>query len=294
MARMSRLIMTLTNLLLNFSLKIHPQPESLRACFEVRFKCPVCGYYLRHMNPFGINPRPDAECPVCFSLERHRLLWLFLKQRTDFFKTRLKVLHFAPEPVLQERFRAMPNLDYLSVDKDSRIADKRMDITDLSLPGDFYDVILCFHVLEHVVEDRRAMRELFRVLKPGGLAILQVPIRGEETLEDENIVSPEDRTRFYERHDHVRLYGAADFRSRLEQAGFDVRTENYAEKLGRRKTRFYSLGTEGTLYLCSKGRSSERVLARENRLAALSVKIAEFSAVHRPGPKAPGLFTFRR
>ncbi len=158
--------------------------------FGTKFRCPICGCRFRKMLSFGTNLRPNAKCPSCFSLERHRLLWLFLKEKTNFFSDQLKILHFAPELVFDNIFKSMPNLDYITADISSEIAMVKMDITRIPQQKNTYDVILCFHVLEHIVDDRKAIRELCRVLKPGGWAILQVPIIGDKTFEDRSVVLP--------------------------------------------------------------------------------------------------------
>lgn len=141
-----------------------------------RYTCPICNGRFRKFLPYGVNPRPNAQCPGCGSLERHRLLWLYLKEMTDLFTRNLRVLDVAPLPVLQAKYVKLPNLDYLSVDIASPIAMVRMDITAIGCPRGQFDCILCYHVLEHVPDDRKALQELFRVLKPGGWAILQSPI----------------------------------------------------------------------------------------------------------------------
>jgi SAM-dependent methyltransferase len=156
------------------------------------------------------------------------LLWLYLQQRTNLFSTPLKVLHFAPEFALQRRFRQCSNLDYISADLSEPEAMQKMDITAIPSANQTFDVILCSHVLEHIPDDRQAMRELHRVLKPGGWAILLVPIdmRREQTFEDPTVTDPQERLRLFEQTDHVRIYGR-DYVQRLEQAGFMVRQEDF-------------------------------------------------------------------
>jgi SAM-dependent methyltransferase len=210
--------------------RYHPYAEQfylrlLRPLWYVgnRYNCPCCGWHFRKFLPFGIKRRPNAQCPKCGSLERHRLLWLFVKSRTNLFSDNLKVLHFAPEYCLQRILRLMPNLDYVSADLDSPLATIKMDITNILFKDNSFDVILCSHVLEHIIDDYKAMRELFRVLKPGGWGILQTPIdsKRDKTFEDSRIVSPEERERFFGQSDHVRIYGR-DYVDRLKEAGFEV------------------------------------------------------------------------
>lgn len=163
--------------------RYHPGAVDLYVRFRVllyrgnRYTCPVCQGSFRRFLPYGLRPRPNAQCQRCGSLERHRLLWLYLKERTDFFAHNLRVLDVAPMPVLQQKWRTLANLDYLSVDIASPLAMVQMDITDMKLPEQQFDCILCYHVLEHIPDDRKAMQELFRVLKPGGWAIPAVTHR---------------------------------------------------------------------------------------------------------------------
>jgi predicted SAM-dependent methyltransferase len=186
-------------------------------------------------------------------LERHRLLWLYLQNKTNLFSENLRVLHVAPEKVFQNSFTTMPNLDYVSVDIQSSLAMFKMDITNISYADNCFDVILCIHVLEHILDDRKAMRELFRVLKPGGWAILQVPInlKQEKTFEDSSVVLPEDRKCIFGHPEHVRIYGR-DYHNRLKEAGFVVEVDNYARDLGIDMLRKYSLKEHEEIYFCRK------------------------------------------
>lgn len=186
--------------------------------------CPVCGKSARAFKPYGIVPRPDAQCPHCGALERHRLAWLYLQQRTNLFDGRPRqMLHVAPELCFQPRLRRKLGEGYLTADLDSPRAAVRMDITDIRYPDASFDVILCSHVLEHVPDDRRAMREFHRVLRPDGWAILLVPITAERTFEDPSVTDPAERLRLFGQEDHVRQYGP-DYVDRLREAGFEVST----------------------------------------------------------------------
>src|SRR5918999_2507441 len=144
-----------------------------------RVECPCCGRKARKFMPtvlpVGRN-RPNARCPHCGARNRQRYLWLYLERRTNLLVDRLRVLHFAPERIFEEWLASQPNLDYVSTDLQRERATVKADITDLPFPEDSFDVILCSHVLEHVVEDRKAMRELYRVLRRGGSAILLGPM----------------------------------------------------------------------------------------------------------------------
>ena len=136
----------------------------------VRVTCPCCRWRFRRFLPFGVNQRSNALCPRCGSLERHRLLWLYLNNRTNLFQRSHRMLHIAPEPIFARMFRTMPMLSYFTGDLTSKLAGVRMDITNVAYKDNSFDIILCNHVLEHVERDRKAMTELLRVLIPGGWA----------------------------------------------------------------------------------------------------------------------------
>jgi SAM-dependent methyltransferase len=189
--------------------------------------CPVCGRGAIAFLPMGTPPRPHVRCPFCGSMERTRMLWTLLERR-GVLKTGAHVLHVAPEPGLRERLRAIKGIRYVAGDKHEPgyhypLGTIDLDVTSLPFPDATFDVIICSHVLEHVPDDRRAMRELHRVLKPGGIGLLVVPFdpRRAATLEDPSVTDPTERLRLFGQHDHVRLYGA-DYSDRLKDAGFGV------------------------------------------------------------------------
>ncbi|MEJ2217489.1 MAG: methyltransferase domain-containing protein [Gemmatimonadota bacterium] len=229
--------------------------QAIRPLFYLgnRFICPCCGGRFRKLRPFGVRRRQNAWCPKCGSLERHRLLWLFLRDRTNLFSEDVRLLHFAPEKVLQDLIAPLHNVDYTSADLDSPHAMTAVDIVDLPWAADTFDAILCSHVLEHVPDDRRAMRELLRVLKPGGWAILQVPVDRDRpgTYEDPAITSPEERERAFGQHDHVRVYGL-DYADRLEEAGFAVNVDGYVRTLPPAVAEKHALWSDEDIYFCSK------------------------------------------
>ncbi|NEU76747.1 SAM-dependent methyltransferase [Hassallia byssoidea VB512170] len=219
--------------------------------------CPCCNGSFRKFLPAGIHARQNAECPKCFSLERHRLLWLYLQNHTNLLSEKLKVLHFAPEFQLYRLIRKLPNLDYITADLSAPRVMVNVDITDIQFEDNSFDVIICNHVLEHVTDDRKAMRELHRILRHNGWAILQVPLVGtqQETFEDPSVVSPEDRERLFGQKDHLRLYGR-DYKNRLEEAGFKVQVDDYLKKLGSAKCEKYRLESDDSncedIYFCTK------------------------------------------
>lgn len=217
--------------------------------------CPCCGQSFRRFRRYGRVDLPNVNrfCPACGTFERHRLLLLYLQQRTNLFGAALRVLHFAPEPVLQEHLRALPNLDYVSVDLDAPLAMLHTDITRLALSSRAFDVVLCSHVLEHVPDDRHAMRELYRVLRPGGWAVVMTPVdlRRATTYEDPAIVSPGERERAFGQHDHVRLYGR-DVQQRLREAGFAVRVVTFGSELDAATVARYGLNPYEDIYICSR------------------------------------------
>lgn len=216
-------------------------------------KCPICNNGSKQFLEHGITPRKDAMCPFCCSLERHRLLWLFLERNTGFLSSPpQKALHIAPEAILEQRFRALIGKGYITADLFAPKVDVRMDIADIQFPENTFDFIYCSHVLEHVPDDRKAMREFRRVLAPNGIAMLLVPITVEKTVEDPSIEDPKERLRLFGQEDHVRSYGP-DYSSRLKEEGFtidevypeDFLTPPEIEKMG-------ITSASGALYICRK------------------------------------------
>lgn len=206
--------------------------------------CPVCSHSFRRFLPYGrIHPRANALCPHCLSLERHRLIWLYLREKTPFFEKRQPVLHIAPEPCFIPRFETIHGDLYVTADLESPLAKVRMDIHQMPFSENSFDVVLCNHVLEHVADDIRAMKEIARVLKPGGYAILQVPFFHpvpEQTLSDPTITDPKMREKMFGQDDHVRKYGH-DFRQRIEQAGLQAVEDGFVNTLPEEQRRRFGL-----------------------------------------------------
>ena len=176
--------------------------------------------------------RKNALCPGTLSLERHRLLWLYLDKETDFLNSNLKVLHVAPEQVFYKKFKKLKNWEYFTFDLNSPIADIKGDLISTNFKDEYFDLIICNHVLEHIEDDKSALDEMYRILKYNGISILQVPInvKRENTFEDLSIKSKIQREKYFGQYDHVREYGL-DFKDRVEQAGFKVEMINYSKKI---------------------------------------------------------------
>lgn len=187
-----------------------------------KYYCPICQNQVITFLPAGKPLRPLARCPVCNSLERHRLDWIFFREKTDLFdQNSKKMLHVAPEPFFASRLKHIANLDYVTGDLNDPRAMVTMNITNIDFPDNYFDIIYCSHVLEHITNDHKAIQELFRVCKPGGWALLQVPITAEKTFEDCTIKSPEDREKVFGQKDHVRRCGP-DYIERMRKGGFKV------------------------------------------------------------------------
>jgi hypothetical protein len=223
-------------------------------------ECPVCHHKFRKLLPYGrIVKRTNALCPACLSLERHRLIWLFLERDTDFFLAELKVLHVAPEYCFIKRFKRLPNLDYTTGDLESPLADVKMDIREIPFGDNTFDAVICNHTLEHVIEDMQAMQEFHRVLKPGGWGVLNSPIneKRDVTYEDASITEPAEREKHFGQRDHVREYGL-DYTDRLTQAGFKFNTHDVIAELSDEETDRYALihydkqTAEDLIYLVNK------------------------------------------
>jgi SAM-dependent methyltransferase len=223
--------------------------------------CPICNNEVEKFEPFGMksnqSPRPNAKCPVCGSLERHRLVWLYFQKKTNIFTDQVKMLHVSPEPQIGTLLKSLKNVQYISVDLESGRAMLKMDITNISFPDNTFDIIYASHVLEHIPNDQKAMEELQRVCKSNGWAILQVPIYGNKTIEDPTITSPQAREKIFGQYDHVRLYGHDNvYRDRLIKAGWNVHIEPFARQLGKDLINRHGLMENEDIYYCTKYKSS--------------------------------------
>jgi len=215
---------------------------------------PIDGKSFRKFLPYGYGEqRPNILSPSTLSLERHRLIWLYLKNKTDFFTAQKKVLHMAPEQCFLDVFKKMKNLDYTTADLYSPIVDIKADILDLPFDDNSFDIILCNHVLEHIEDDTKAMSELYRVLKPNGMGIFQIPqdLSLEKTYEDFSITSEEERMKHFGQYDHVRIYGK-DYFDRLRKVGFKVEEVNYSKTISVKLVDKYRLVKGEILPVCFK------------------------------------------
>jgi SAM-dependent methyltransferase len=253
--------------LFKYILNTIPRPWLIKASYVARplitwylkgdnFTDPIDGKSFKKMLPYGYGTqRENALSPSTLSLERHRLMWLFLRDETPFFTTtnKLKVLHIAPEQCFLEIFRKQKNLDYITSDLESPIADVKADICDLPFKENEFDVIFCNHVLEHITDDTKAIQELYRVLKPGGFGIFQIPqdLSRAKTFEDNTITDKKERAKIFGQYDHVRVYGL-DYFDKLKAAGFKVDEVDYTKKITPEKLECFCLMPDEILPVCYK------------------------------------------
>ena len=232
---MKRLFKTILNVI--------PRPLLIRLSYIIRpvlafllkgntFTDPIDGKGFKTFLPYGYDDqRNNVLSPSTLSLERHRLLWLYLKNETNFFSedtdsnSALRVLHFAPEQAFYKRFKNMSHLDYVTTDLNSPLADVKADICNLPFKENEFDVILCNHVLEHIPDDTKAMQELYRVLKVGGMGIFQIPqdLNRDITFEDDSITDKKERAKIFGQYDHVRVYGRDYFDKASEILGLKLK-----------------------------------------------------------------------
>ncbi len=271
-----------------FILNTIPRPILIRLSIVARpilafllkgntFTDPIDGKSFRMFLPYGYgNQRNNVLSPSTLSLERHRLLWLYLQNETDFFyseldsestvsttksiklrdaetSSTLKVLHFAPEQEFYKRFKKQKNIHYTTTDLFSPLADVKADICNLPFEDNQYDVLFCNHVLEHIPDDTKAMQELYRVLKPGGMAILQIPqdLNRATTFSDDSITDEKERAKIFGQYDHVRIYGR-DYFDKLRSIGFTVIEEDYTTKISPELVSRYCLAPGEIIPICFK------------------------------------------
>jgi predicted SAM-dependent methyltransferase len=253
--------------LFKFILNTIPRPILIRLSIVVRpilafllkgntFTDPIDGKSFRMFLPYGYGTqRNNVLSPSTLSLERHRLLWLYLQNETDFFTSKVQknVLHFAPEQEFYKRFKKQKNIQYTTTDLFSPLADVKADICNLPFEDNQYDVIFCNHVLEHIPDDTKAMQELYRVLKPEGMAILQIPqdLNRATTFSDDSITDEKERAKIFGQYDHVRVYGR-DYFDKLRSIGFTVVEEDYTKKISPELVTKYCLADGEIIPVCFK------------------------------------------
>ena len=217
---------------------------------------PIDGKSFRKLLPYGYGKqRLNALSPSTLSLERHRLLWVYLQNETNFFtsKQKLNVLHFAPEQEFYKRFKKQQNINYTTTDLVSPLADVKADICNLPFEDNAYDILFCNHVLEHIPDDTKAMQELYRVLKPGGMGIFQIPqdLSREVTFSDDSITDAKERAKIFGQYDHVRVYGR-DYFDKLRSIGFKVNEIDYTNAISPELVEKYCLAKGEIIPVCFK------------------------------------------
>ena len=223
-------------------------------------QCPLCGCQRRKFLPYGyVTPRENALCPNCLSLERHRLLWLWLVRESDIGRGAMalpKMLHIAPEVALMRKFKKMyastPDR-YVTADLESPLADMHFDVQQIPLEAESFDAIICNHIMEHVEDDHKALSELYRIMRRGGWGVILSPVEleREKTFEDDTITDPAERTRIFGQYDHRRIYGR-DYAARLREAGFEVYDIDYKNELSKAEQELYALPADHLYIVCKQ------------------------------------------
>lgn len=216
--------------------------------------CNCCNKKFNRFLPYGDREvkRLNAACPWCLSLERTRMLWSYLCKST-FLKNKNKILHFAPAKILENLLKNNPNIDYISADINPALAMDTVDITNIKYLSNSFDLIICGHVLSVVKEDKKALNELYRILKKGGTLILleHIYTQYDTTFEDFSISNDNERTKFYGAPYLERCYGN-DFKMRIKVTGFDVKELDYTKSLSKNEIVKFGLQNSGLLFLCKK------------------------------------------
>ncbi|MEJ7735789.1 MAG: methyltransferase domain-containing protein [Chitinophagaceae bacterium] len=218
--------------------------------------CVCCQSSFKAFAPFGVIKLPNRLCLECDSLERDRLLWMYLEKRTNLYKEPVRLLHVAPERLFFKKFSSLETIDYHPVDMyPSHYPEgtKFLDLLNNDVPSNSYDAIICNHVFQYIEEDKKAMKAVYEMLQPGGWAILQVPIdwKREVTYEDYTITDPKERERVYGLSEHVRWYGR-DYPARLESIGFKVRADDFIESFTQAEIARYGFWKGQRIFYCVK------------------------------------------
>ncbi len=215
--------------------------------------CPICERSYKRFLSGPDNRSPNAKCPGCGSLERQRLLWLYLTDKLMIKDLKIRLLNIAPDYAIQNKLKKLSGVNYISIDLKSRLAMQKADLTNLPFDEKTFDAVLCYHVLEHIEDDKKAISEIHRVLKPGGWAILQTPFERDrqKTFEDLTIKSKEERKMLFGQEDHVRIYGR-DYVERLTKAGFEVGEDRFVDRFNEIEKKKLALDEDETIIFCKK------------------------------------------
>lgn len=220
-----------------------------------KVECTICKKSFKKFMPYGYGnaTKHNRLCPSCLSLERHRLLWMFFNKKTNLFSDKIDLLHMAPEQPFIKRFRKLENINYTTADLFSPLADVKTDIRDMPFKDNSFDAFICNHVMEHIDEEQKAIKEVYRILRPNGWAILQVPIDYslDVTYEDDSITEPKDRENHFGQYDHVRQYGL-DYPMRLRKAGFKVVEDDFVKTFSEEEIEKYRFDKNEIIYFCVK------------------------------------------
>lgn len=214
------------------------------------FYCPTCKVGLKKFIYYEFSISKDFICPNCGSLSRTRCLTLYIQNSLT--KNINVVLDFSPHRSLYNYWKKKA-INYIANDYENEfLADTNHDITSLPYNSEKFDLIICYHVLEHITDDNTAIKEMHRVLKLNGVLLAQVPFNTGKTIEDLSITSPEIRKKIYGQEDHVRFYGKKDFVEKLKRNGFQVNPCLYAKSLSIQKIKYHGLNTNDVIFICKK------------------------------------------
>lgn len=221
--------------------------------------CNCCNNSFITFLPAGLVKRANATCSNCGALERHRMVWHFIENKTELLLKPHKLLHSAPELYYYKKFKKNSNINYIAIDKfpeeyDYSSETINMDLTDLKFDDNSFDFIICNHVLEHIPNDTDAMKEMYRVLRNGGKAILNVPFEKNRntTFEDFSVTEPAKRLELFGQVDHVRIYSDKDYKKRLESVGFKVEQIDYVSTFSKADKFKNGLQEGEDIFFCSK------------------------------------------
>ena len=220
-------------------------------------ECPMCGCKRRRFLPYGyVEQRENALCPNCLSLERHRLLWLYLQRETDLLTARPRLLHAAPEVALMRKLKHLYKdcpKQYITADLESPLADMHFDIQQIPIADGEFDAVICNHIMEHVEDDGKALGEIYRIMRRGGWGVILSPVEleRETTFEDDTITDRAERTRIFGQYDHRRIYGR-DYAERLRAAGFEVYDIDYKNELPKAEQQLYALPADHLYIVCKQ------------------------------------------